>query len=996
MIGVVSQALAQVPKIDAVQEILSYPSTSVKIIGSGFSSTATDLIVRFGSVKGTITASTETTITVTVPPQARVNVIEVINLVSKRSGYSVDKFIPTFSGKSPFTTSFASTSFTNADDIFDLCSCDFDGDGLADIAGSKFKEGKANLMLLRNQSTVSANNSTISFAQSSITLPFPTFSVTCGDLNGDGKPELIATRGGSSTGSTVFVFQNTSTVGTITFAAPVQLNLTAGDFAKEVAVRDLDGDGKPEIIVANGQTNTFYIFDNNLTTSTIVAGEFSRVDITAGVANTLSLEVQDFNEDGWPDIALTSNVSATSIYVMRNPANGTLNFTTGSSNTISIGGSSNINDITSADFDNDGKLDFVIADRSSNKAFVYLNKGNMLFASVNGATGFSSPVAWGVDVADMNGDGHVDFVTGNRSNTDPAAPQVNFYINNGAATPSFTQSTIMTTKPNWYIKAADFDGDSKPDLAVTATNFAASFSIDILKNKNCHVPVILNENPLAICNPQTLTLKAVALQGVAYTWSTGGTGASEDITVADAGVITLTAVGEGGACSTQSTITVNAGAGTAPAKPSITSPAIGVCSGTQLTLGTAAVAGATYLWSGPNDYASSTNTPSATVSASAVLADAGDYVLQVQVGDCISEPSDPKSITVVAPDNFTISSNVGADVCSGQAVTLSVTAIGGYDYQWKKGGADIGGAQSSTFNIASAGAANEGAYTVFVSHQTITCSSETDPFNLNVLTPPVASFTMTPAVVCVGTEVTFTNTSTVDGGATAQFAWNFGDTGTGTGASPKHTYVAANGSVTATLTVSYTGVTGCSAQDTKNFAVNAAIAPAITAVPAVTEICANGSESVQLSVAGTFNSTTWSTSATTSSITITLPGTYSVVTVDGNGCTGNAQLVLTEKPGCAGGGGAEIDVTVPKVFTPNDDLQNDLLLLTGNDAFRADCSMTVFDGRGRRVYEVKGFPVTGWDGKASAGGTPLPDGTYYYVFGCPNAKPITGAVLIVR
>jgi hypothetical protein len=59
--------------------------------------------------------------------------------------------------------------------------------------------------------------------------------------------------------------------------------------------------------------------------------------------------------------------------------------------------------------------------------------------------------------------------------------------------------------------------------------------------------------------------------------------------------------------------------------------------------------------------------------------------------------------------------------------------------------------------------------------------------------------------------------------------------------------------------------------------------------------------------------------------------------------------------------------------------------------------LNLFDGRGRRIYEVQAsaFPVNGWDGIAN--GKPIPDGTYYYVFGCPsNNTPLTGSVLVLR
>lgn len=995
LLFIVTGLMAQTPRVNAVEPLTSYPFSVLEIKGSGFSTTPSQLEVWFGHVKGTIVSSTETNIRVEVPAQARLGSVEVINLNSRRSGRSSKKFMMNFSGKQPFTNNFSAILYDNPDDIFDLCACDFDKDGRTDIVGSKFRDGKTNLFLLINKSTVTANNSTVAFDKASIPLNFPTFSVTCGDLNGDGRPELIATRGGNITGNNVYIFPNTSTAGSITFGSPVVLDLNIGDFAREVVLSDMNRDGRLDIIVTNSATNLLYIFENQLTAATILSSQFTRHDIVAGAA-TLALDVADLNGDGYPEIIAGKSLSDSRLIILKNPGNGSLTY--GGATSITIGGSNIINDIATADFNGDGRTDIVVADRGSNKAFVYLHEAELIFKSVNANTGFPAPTAWGVDVGDMNGDGYADFVIGSRDFTNP---QVNIFINNGATTPSFTATKIITLKANWFVRVGDFDGDAKPDIAVTSTNNSTSFSIDILKNKNCHQPVILNENPVSVCNGQTVELNAIPMKGVAFTWSTGSTGPTTTIGFANAGTITLTAVGEGSAsiCSSSTTITIDAGAGTAPAKPVVDGPA-GVCAGSALTLTTAPVAGTPlYSWTGPNNFTAETSVPSVTVATNATSAQAGNYTVRVRNGDCVSSISDPKAISVIEPDGFSIVSSAGnTGACAGQSVTLSVNPISGYTYQWKKGATILNGATSPTFSLASAGAGDAGSYTVLIGHSTFSCNSETAPFTLNVFAAPVASFITSPAQICVGTQVAFDGSaSTLASGVTANYAWEFGNGATGAGITTSHIYNAAQPSLTAKLTVSYAGLSSCTSSVTKALSVNAATPPIISVDPQVTELCANASESVALSVSGTFASYLWSVSTnnTGSSITVKTPGTYSVSTVDGNGCSGTAEVSFAPKEGCESNVVPSVDITAPKVFSPNDDNINDFWVIEGLENY-PDCMMNIFDGKGRRVYEAKGSVLEAepWSGRGVGG--PVPDGTYYYVFGCPDVKPFTGSVLIVR
>ena len=101
------------------------------------------------------------------------------------------------------------------------------------------------------------------------------------------------------------------------------------------------------------------------------------------------------------------------------------------------------------------------------------------------------------------------------------------------------------------------------------------FDIDT-KEPLAFANIIFNDNPLSICNGQTITLETIPMRGVVFNWSKGtNTGATSDIVYADANpgtvIVTLTATGDGGACVTNTSITVNQSTGSAPLPPTITS-----------------------------------------------------------------------------------------------------------------------------------------------------------------------------------------------------------------------------------------------------------------------------------------------------------------------------------------------------------------------------------------------------------------------------------------
>jgi len=223
--------------------------------------------------------------------------------------------------------------------------------------------------------------------------------VAVGDLNGDGKPDLAVA---DEAGVSVLLGK-----GDGTFQAPVSSGL--GTFPRSVAVGDFDGDGRLDLAVATTSHSTNKV-------SVLLGrgdGTFHAAANYGAGTNPCSVAVGDFNGDGKPDLAVANlglfggNYTEGSVSVLLGNGDGTfqpaVNYTPGGNPSYVVAG----------DFNADGKLDLAVAAYSTNNVSLLLGRGDGTFLAAANFRTASNPSF--LVVGDFNGDGKPDLATVNYS-----------------------------------------------------------------------------------------------------------------------------------------------------------------------------------------------------------------------------------------------------------------------------------------------------------------------------------------------------------------------------------------------------------------------------------------------------------------------------------------------------------------------------------------------------------------------------------------------------
>jgi hypothetical protein len=292
-------------------------------------------------------------------------------------------------------------------------------------------------------------------------------SVAVGDVNGDGRLDVVMVNKCSDSGCVI----GRGSLGVMlgngdgTFKPAVTYD-SGGIYAQAVAIADLNGDHKLDIVVINEASNTIDVLLGNGN------GTFQpAVTYDSGGNYPWSVAVADVNGDGKPDIIVTNTCNSSNcagiVGVLLGNGNGTFQpavpHSSGGEQAVSV---------AVADVNHDGKADLLVAnacagDCSTGKGAVavMLGNGDGTFKTAINYDSGGYP-AYSVAVADVNLDGNPDLLVSNYS----SAVAVGVLLGNGDGTfkPVVTYSSDPGPIPYPVNSGgvADVNGDGKPDLLV--------------------------------------------------------------------------------------------------------------------------------------------------------------------------------------------------------------------------------------------------------------------------------------------------------------------------------------------------------------------------------------------------------------------------------------------------------------------------------------------------------------------------------------------------
>lgn len=464
---------ADLPRISAVSPLVAAPGATVTISGANFAPQPAENIVYFGPVHASVITETADTLTVQVPFGAGFSPVSVTT-PNKLTAYSSRPFLPSFGGSGNIGASSFSpaVNFPTLTRTLAAAAGDLDEDGKPDVLTAAIG-GEPLLSVFLNTTTPGL------FVSNSFALGVGlvgsggTYGLAVCDLDGDGKLDVALPGDGfyQPVSPHLVLFRNSGEHGGVSNLLNVgSIFLPPKTWPHHVVAADLDLDGQPDLVVPDHSNKFIYLLQNLGYGAPLVTNSFA-APLVIPAARTLFLAVGDLDGFGGSDIAIAGFDG--DLYVILNES------APGRLETVSfrLGGQFPVppdggvpHGLTLADLDGDGKSDVIVA-HSSGAAYSLSAFRN---TSTPRQISFAPPLVISksafisrVVVADLNGDGKPDLVANHYADKNGATI---FQNNSIPGTISIAEAAVIGGDVPRVagLVVADFDLDGKPDILLAS------------------------------------------------------------------------------------------------------------------------------------------------------------------------------------------------------------------------------------------------------------------------------------------------------------------------------------------------------------------------------------------------------------------------------------------------------------------------------------------------------------------------------------------------
>ena len=363
---------------------------------------------------------------------------------------------------------------------------DLDNDGQSDfIAASKGTRAAIRVGLVGDGGEVDLRRSH--------TIAEVTAGVT-GDIDGDGNTDFIVASGDRLL---VIVNEGTNDDGWAGFSEPQELPPQTNFNA--LTLGDVDRDGSPDLIAATSS--------DVMVLSNAGDGSFAPAVTYPLQQGIVDLEVNDFNGDGFLDIAV-ANQATHGVDLLMNLGDGAFEQLPASSN---LGGDG----VISGDFDANGTIDLVViaADQFDDNVHLLSGNGDGTFEAV-GLSHFVIGQAHSIDAADMNGDGRQDLIVGHYGTFHHP-----IYGNSAGGVSVLLSSTaqvflapIKIEGSDGNFSLGDIDGDGRADMSSMGYHQGSGHGI-FFTRASTYQPFDLLETLPAGRDPAAITIHDLNVDG---------------------------------------------------------------------------------------------------------------------------------------------------------------------------------------------------------------------------------------------------------------------------------------------------------------------------------------------------------------------------------------------------------------------------------------------------------------------------------------------------